>query len=102
MRAAVEHSKESLQIDERFLRGKDYRVEVHVAPAPRVCRVARAHSGPTHGAQMPAPMARHYQHIFELNDVRGRGHLRVAELSEFMASLGHGAHTRALIWPRCA
>ena len=46
---------------------------------------------------MPAPMVRHYQHIFELNDVRGRGHLRVAELSEFMASLGHGEPTPPLI-----
>ena len=32
----------------------------------------------------------HYQLIFELNDVSGHGHLKIAELADFMDSLGHG------------
>jgi len=66
------HAEEIIMIDETFLHGDDYRVE------------------------LPVAMAQHYKHIFELNDYNSSGDLYVAELSSFMESLGHGVSVSEL------
>ena len=36
------------------------------------------------------PQEEHFDLIFSLNDTTGAGHIKVAELAQFMESLGHG------------
>ena len=47
-------------------------------------------SGGDYAVALTADQLEHYSLIFDLNDVKGDGHLKVVELANFLDSLGHG------------